>query len=1036
MRVRGKHVKKRLVFALMLALLVSMVQPFNSHADEAENEGKVVNTKDEQLGEEGSDGKTLEDNELDENTLEMPNSEQPNERTGNFESDAPVIEKVVFEQNHTMVAKDAEISLSVFVYDASAIKDIQANVTVEGSGVYQTMEWSKGSNEKEYICKYKLDGKTSGRLSISSIMAIDEHGNQSSAYNFDDDPEGYWVDVEESESDAILVKSFDFLQNGQTVDFSAFAEMSMRLELQEPIEEESMWLRFGTGGRGRYFEVELSASDSGVSHSVFDRLSGSYGYNDNFSGGEYALTLQDVYVVRGDFTETISAIMDNKEDYTFTLKVDDADFAKDNFRITSVNMDKVGENVKPGEDINIIVGVKAGEGIELPRWGAVYFKAAASDIETSEQRVELEWNEDDNCYHGTLPTDDLYPYEWYVSEIFIGSAFDDETDDSSYTYEAGYPLYIRVFNGDTFVNPEFDAEIRFMALDENGKYHSIATVTKKNVQRRQSLKEIGVTFPDMGSSYPGVTQVGWMNMDGTEITEDSEIVEPYFNVYAKYDKGIFEVSYKYPNNNGEWSNTDSNPIVYEYGTTYGELMKTAHEFIPNDLMKDYPFSGWECDDEELYDKNEIVSGNRGAFLIADFEGIIALEIYRDYYDQEGRSHRGSEVYTVTKGTKQEDVIKQLNASEAPTVYNGLRFKEWDSYAYLGDFGTAQNGEEYIMNAVYENCLVRYIINGSRLLGSNDEGIIFCQVAEKGETVTALTTFEGFGEVTWDADAAPDKTFVVDKHMTFWGKAETASTTNPSKPSKPSNGSTSGSDNKPGETPDSKLPDHVVDSIVRAVNNAEQGENIKVNMGNKTVISKEVLEAARGKDVSITLIMEGYSWTINGKDIIAANLQDIDLRVIKNTDHIPSTTVRALAGDNPCMQITLVHEGNFGFKATLTIGVGTEHAGKYGNLYYHDSAGKMVFTNAGKINADGDVSLIFSHASNYLLVMSEQEMSQADVPNNLMPTGTDRNGNTSVADGSVRKSAKTGDGAMVYLWSLLCIAAAGTLVYAHRKKEYN
>ena len=96
MRVRGKHVKKRLVFALMLALLVSMVQPFNSHADEAENEGKVVNTKDEQLGEEGSDGKTLEDNELDENTLEMPNSEQPNERTGNFESDATWSEKVVF----------------------------------------------------------------------------------------------------------------------------------------------------------------------------------------------------------------------------------------------------------------------------------------------------------------------------------------------------------------------------------------------------------------------------------------------------------------------------------------------------------------------------------------------------------------------------------------------------------------------------------------------------------------------------------------------------------------------------------------------------------------------------------------------------------------------------------------------------------------------------------------------------------------------------------------------------------------------------
>lgn len=320
---------------------------------------------------------------------------------------------------------------------------------------------------------------------------------------------------------------------------------------------------------------------------------------------------------------------------------------------------------------------------------------------------------------------------------------------------------------------------------------------------------------------------------------------------------------------------------------------------------------------------------------------------------------------------------------------------------------------------------------SRLIGSDDEGTIFCQVAEKGETVTAMTSFEGFGEVTWDADAKPNKTFVVNSHMTFWGKAEAASATNPGKPSKPSGGSTSGSENKPGEMPDSKLPDHVVDSIVRAVNNAKQGENVKVNMGSKTVISKEVLEAARGKDVSVTLIMEGYSWTINGKDIMAANLQDIDLKVIKNTDHIPGSTVKALVGDNPCMQITLVHEGNFGFKATLTIGVGTEHAGKYGNLYYHDSAGKMVFTNAGKINADGDVSLTFSHASDYLLVMSAQAMSQADVPNNLMPTGT-----AQAADGNVRKSAKTGDNTLVYLWLLMSITAAGVIVYASRRRIYN
>ena len=1051
MRMCRKQGKKRMIFVLLLALLISMVRPFGSYADEPRDGADAVDVNVEELREDGSNAEKNDldmpnsDSNAEENNLDMPdadsdgeNSEQQKERAGGFESDAPVIEKVVFEQNHTTVSGDTKISLSVYVYDASEIKDIRVNIRAEGSGDSQYMDWSRGSSEKEYVCTYELDGKVSGRILIDSIIAVDEHGNQSSDYVSGEESERYWVDIEESASDTIQVKSFEFLQNGKTVDFSAFSDMSMKLEIQKPIEEQSVWVRFGIGGRGRYFEVELSASDLGASHSVFDKLTGSYGYSYRFSGGEYELTLQEIYAKRGDFEETVPVIMGNTEDYSFILKVDDKDFGKNNYRITSVDMDKAGGNIEPGEDINIAVGAKAGEGIELPRWGSVIFRAAASDIDSSERRVELEWNEQDSKYHGTLLTEDLYPCEWYVSEIFIGTAYDDETDDSSYTYEADYPLYVRVFSGDTFVDPEFDAEIQFMALDENGKYHSIAVINKENVQRRQTLKEIGVTFPDMGSDYPGLTQVGWMNGEGMEITEDSKIVDPYYRVYAKYDKGVFEVSYKYPNNKGEWIFNQYKSIIYEYGTTYGELMKTAREFMPEDIFADYPFSGWEDSEEWMYDEDEIVSGCQGAFLISDFEGIIVLDIYRNYYDQEGRSHRGSENYIVKKGTKNEDVIKQLNASDAPAVYKGLRFKEWDSYAYLGNFGTAQNGEEYIMNAVYENCLVRYIINGSRLIGGDDEGTVFCQVAEKGETVMALTSFEGFGEITWDADTTPNKTFVVNDHMTFWGKAEDASSTDPDKPSKPSGGSTSGSGNKPGETPDSYLPDRVVDSIVRAVNNAKQGENIKVNMGSKTVISKEILEAARGKDVSVTLVMEGYSWTVNGKDIMAANLQDINLKVIKNTEHIPNSTVKALAGNNPCMQITLVHEGDFGFKATLTIGVGTEHAGKYGNLYYHDSAGKMVFTNAGKINSDGDVSLVFSHASDYLLVMSDKEMSQADVPGNLAP-GTDsgQNGNVSVgnAGGNVRKSVKTGDDASVYLWLLLCAAAIGVMVYASRRKAY-
>ncbi len=156
------------------------------------------------------------------------------------------------------------------------------------------------------------------------------------------------------------------------------------------------------------------------------------------------------------------------------------------------------------------------------------------------------------------------------------------------------------------------------------------------------------------------------------------------------------------------------------------------------------------------------------------------------------------------------------------------------------------------------------------------------------------------------------------------------------------------------------------------------------MAGATVIPKEILEAAKGKNNEIVLNMGGYSWTVNGTDIAATDLKSIDLKVVMDTDNIPGRIIQALAGDHPVQQLSLVHQGDFGFKATLTVNVGNEHAGKFGNLYYHDSAGKLVFIDAGEIAPGGNVSLTFSHASDYMIVMSNQKMSQANVPDELAP----------------------------------------------------
>ena len=175
-----------------------------------------------------------------------------------------------------------------------------------------------------------------------------------------------------------------------------------------------------------------------------------------------------------------------------------------------------------------------------------------------------------------------------------------------------------------------------------------------------------------------------------------------------------------------------------------------------------------------------------------------------------------------------------------------------------------------------------------------------------------------------------------------------------------------------------MPAEKISSEVNTITGAVKSgvKTVKIAMDGATVVPTAILEAAKGKDIDIVLDMGGYSWTINGKDIKAGNLKDIDLKVNFDTKVVPDSVVSAVAGSNPTKQISLAYNGDFGFKANLSFNIGNEYKGKYGNLFYYDSNGKLVFMNAGKISDDGTVSLEFSHASDYVIVISEENMTPA------------------------------------------------------------
>ena len=175
------------------------------------------------------------------------------------------------------------------------------------------------------------------------------------------------------------------------------------------------------------------------------------------------------------------------------------------------------------------------------------------------------------------------------------------------------------------------------------------------------------------------------------------------------------------------------------------------------------------------------------------------------------------------------------------------------------------------------------------------------------------------------------------------------------------------------------------------------------MKKATVVPKEVLEAVQGKEVDIILDMGGYSWTIGGTEVLASNLKDVDLEVKVGVDAVPSGLVSSIAEGKPTTQISLTHNGDFGFRADLSLNLGSENSGGTSSLYYYDSSGKLIFMNAGKIGADGRTSLSFSHASDYVIVVEK-----AAPPATDKEEGTDKKEGTEEND-AVKDGPKDNEG---------------------------
>ncbi|MGN1136122.1 MAG: hypothetical protein ACI4SF_07875 [Oscillospiraceae bacterium] len=157
-----------------------------------------------------------------------------------------------------------------------------------------------------------------------------------------------------------------------------------------------------------------------------------------------------------------------------------------------------------------------------------------------------------------------------------------------------------------------------------------------------------------------------------------------------------------------------------------------------------------------------------------------------------------------------------------------------------------------------------------------------------------------------------------------------------------------------------------------IKDTPDGGVVDVDMNGQTKLPQEILSDISGRDIDLILDMgDGITWTINGNDVTDPN--DIDFGVDINTSDIPADVINNVTGEKNTIQISLKHNGEFGFTATLTIDLGASNNGFYANLfYYNPETGKLEFVDYSKIDG-GKADLVFTHASDWAIVIDKEPL---------------------------------------------------------------
>ena len=125
-----------------------------------------------------------------------------------------------------------------------------------------------------------------------------------------------------------------------------------------------------------------------------------------------------------------------------------------------------------------------------------------------------------------------------------------------------------------------------------------------------------------------------------------------------------------------------------------------------------------------------------------------------------------------------------------------------------------------------------------------------------------------------------------------------------------------------------LSDRAIDDI----QDARPGDTVEITLRpGRTTLEREVFEELAGQDITLEIDAgDGVLWTVNGLDIPEdTRLHDLDLDVDLGDSDIPVRVLKIDIRIVSTVQLSLAHDGQFGFTMTLSARLGRDNADYWG-----------------------------------------------------------------------------------------------------------